>query len=82
MNTAELLIFGIFLCIFLGIPVFVIYKVYKKRIRGYSQKRSPKISNQNHLSIMQEQKTEKHETGNGERINYYPYKKKMLLTKT
>lgn len=89
MNIVELLIAGFFMCLFLGIPVFLIYKVYKKRTRGYSQKRHPKIIDQNyeqnHANIMQEQKTEqteKYETVNGERINYYPYKKKMLLTKT
>lgn len=67
----------------------MIYKVYKKRTRGYSKKRHPKISNQiheqNHVNIIQEHKTEqieKYETVNGERINYYPYKRKMLLTKT
>lgn len=85
----ELLIAGIFMCLFLGIPVFLIYKVYKKT-RRYSSKRHPAISNQTHEQnhaniIVQEQKTEqteKYETVNGERINYYPYKKKMLLTKT
>jgi len=88
MKITELLIVGFFTCLFLGIPVFLIYKVYKKT-RGYSKKRHFKISNynheQNHANIMQEQKTEqteKYETVNGERINYYPYKKKMLLTKT
>lgn len=77
MKTAELLIIGIFMCLFLGVPVFWIYKVFKKRTR--------EMHEQNHANIMQEQKTEqteKHETVNGERINYYPYKKKMLLTKT
>lgn len=88
MKIAELLIVGFFMCLFLGIPVFLIYKIYKKT-RRYSQKGHPKISvqnhEQNHANIMQEQKTEqteKYETVNGERINYYPYKKKMLLTKT
>lgn len=98
MNIAELLIVGIFMCLFLGIPAFgiykVIYKVYKKRTKGYIPQKHPKICNQNHeqnhahANIMQEQKTEQteryetYETVNGERINYYPYKKKMLLTKT
>lgn len=51
MNIVELLIAGFFMCLFLGIPVFLIYKVYKvykKRTRGYSQKRHPKIIDQNY----------------------------------
>lgn len=82
---------GILLCLFLGIPAFLIYKVYEKGIKRYNPKRHSKINNQSHeqnhvhANNMQEQRTEqieKYEIVNGERINYYPYKKKMLLTKT